>query len=952
MHGRGRLGTTLPLLLAAAVLVALPGSAQAGWDGTQGVGLGDKISAEFGEGDMSVHEFHFYAPEGTTVDVKAKADAGLTLGFELWSDLGVEVDLTGATASGFKKVLIPADGTYILQVMADAGSGVYALTTKGKFPKKITVTGDDDEVHFGALKGSRVQGQVKSAKGSATKVKVAELTPVSNTYFFALTITGDGDVVTSIKVKAPKSKRSWGFGVMEVAAGTPVGFRNKWLSSPHNDSTADAFRHWDEDGEVEADCAKCHSSYGYQDWVGADGTAFESIEGPAALGSTVDCDACHNSGTEGLDTVLFPSGKRIDGLGNEARCMQCHQGRESADDMDTMIGLSELGDDDVATGTVGSGLDGEKDKLSFLNIHYLPAAATLYGRDAGGGYEYSDDEQLYNGRFYHVKSKDTCIECHDPHTTVLRLDDCLVCHPEATDYAGLRDIRMTRTLFDYDGDGDTDEGIAEELDGMAAKLYEAMQAYAAAKGNYIIYEGHSYPYFFYDTNENGDVDPGEAIYPNSYKSWTPNLVRAAYNYQYSQKDPGVYAHNARYVMELLYDSYMSLQGSGVYKALATMLVRNEEGGHFDATAEAYRHWDEDEELSTSCARCHGPDGFEFYVTYTDEDNEYEPIVEQPLPEGMRCESCHVDDADFAGTPDLREPAAVHFPSGMVLEAGDTADTSFLCLTCHQGRESGSTLEAMIDGSGLGTDEVATGTVPRGSSSATDKLSFRNIHYYPAGVTLYGDDAQGAYQYYGAAAYAGQWTHAEGEGGLTDGYQCATCHLSDHTFEPEATAGCAICHGSTDIETFKLSRYTDNGGYDGDAGTTTLHEEVNAFRALLYEAIREYADDATTGITYDGHSYPYWFEDDNGDDIPDEDSEGKKISYKTFTPRLVRACYNYQYATKEPGAWAHNTIYVLQVLYDTIENLEDYLGHSDYTDGSFAESNGLHVEPSRSEHPVE
>ena len=377
MRGRGWQRAPLPLLLAAAMLVALPGSAQAGWDGTQKVGLGDNISAECGEADTSVHEFHFYAPAGTFVDVKAKADAGLNLGFELWSDLGVQVDLSGASASGFKKVEIPADGTYILSVMADAGSGIYSLTTKGKFPKGVTVEGDDDEVHFGALKGSMVSAQVKSAKGSAatatidgleypggevtitagTKVKVATPLPVNNTYFFALTITGDGDVVTKVKVKAPKSKRSWGFGVMEEPVGAPSGIRNKWLDSPHADFSAEAFRHWDEDGEISDSCAKCHSSYGYQDWVGADGTAFESIESAAALGSTVDCDACHNSGTEGLSTVLFPSGKRIDGLGSEARCMQCHQGRESGGDVDDMIALSPLGDDEPATGTVPRGSD-------------------------------------------------------------------------------------------------------------------------------------------------------------------------------------------------------------------------------------------------------------------------------------------------------------------------------------------------------------------------------------------------------------------------------------------------------------------------------------------------------------------------------------------------------------------------------------------------------------------
>ena len=52
----------------------------------------------------------------------------------------------------------------------------------------------------------------------------------------------------------------------------------------------------------------------------------------------------------------------------------------------------------------------------------------------------------------------------------------------------------------------------------------------------------------------GEVDPGEGIYPNQYATWTPRLLRAAYNYQYAQKDPGAFAHNAKYVLQALYDS--------------------------------------------------------------------------------------------------------------------------------------------------------------------------------------------------------------------------------------------------------------------------------------------------------------------------------------------------------------------------------------------------------------
>jgi len=36
--------------------------------------------------------------------------------------------------------------------------------------------------------------------------------------------------------------------------------------------------------------------------------------------------------------------------------------------------------------------------------------------------------------------------------------------------------------------------------------------------------------------------------------------------------------------------------------------------------------------------------------------------------------------------------------------------------------------------------------------------------------------------------------------------------------------------------------------------------------------------------------------------------------------LLRAAYNYQYAMKDPGAFAHNGKYVIQALYDSLEDL--------------------------------
>jgi hypothetical protein len=92
---------------------------------------------------------------------------------------------------------------------------------------------------------------------------------------------------------------------------------------------------------------------------------------------------------------------------------------------------------------------------------------------------------------------------------------------------------------------------------MREKLYAAIQTYAAeTAGQAIIYDAHAYPYWFGDLDGNGRVNDDEA----GFSAWTPNLLRAAYNYQDSQKDPGAFAHNSSYTLQILYDSIEAIGG--------------------------------------------------------------------------------------------------------------------------------------------------------------------------------------------------------------------------------------------------------------------------------------------------------------------------------------------------------------------------------------------------------
>ena len=157
----------------------------------------------------------------------------------------------------------------------------------------------------------------------------------------------------------------------------------------------------------------------------------------------VQCVACHNPVVQQKDSVVMPSGLELTGLGDEARCMECHQGRESSVSVNARI-LEAAGVEDFAD----VDLDAVTEGLGFANIHYYAAAATKYGTLAKGGYEYAG--QTYDGNFAHVEEFDTCIECHSPHTLEVQVDSCVMCHGDGEPAT----FRMESSAVDYDGDGD------------------------------------------------------------------------------------------------------------------------------------------------------------------------------------------------------------------------------------------------------------------------------------------------------------------------------------------------------------------------------------------------------------------------------------------------------------------------------------------------------------------
>lgn len=674
-----------------------------------------------------------------------------------------------------------------------------------------------------------------------------------------------------------------------------------WVDSGHNAVDSEPFRHWDGDdpAEVPTSCARCHSTAGYQDFLGADGSEANKVDAavPATNAQGIQCVACHNPVASALNSVAFPGFETdedgnpvpfvVEGFGDATRCLVCHQGRESKASVDAQIARFAVEDVDAVVAPIKDD-QGNDVRFGFRNIHYFAAAATLYGTEVKGGYEY--EGKMYDAKHMHVDGYDTCIGCHDPHSLKIKVEQCAMCHGDGvTAENGLKNIREPQaSAWDYDGDGNVEEGMYYELEGLQAALLAEIKTYATDKaGTGITYDPAAYPYWFADADGDGAPDKNAEGNNTAYSTWTARLLKAAYNYQVSVKDPGAFAHGNKYIVQLVYDSVEDLGGD------VSKFVRND-AGHFAGNTEPFRHWDEEGEVPFGCAKCHSATGLpEFIknggsVAVTGSGSVITAgIGAAETSNGFKCSTCH-NEADW---PNRYAVTNVPFPSGknVTFSKPDAdkklvPDDANLCLECHQGRESSASMNNALKGKELDTVDAG--------------VRFKNIHYFAAGATLFGNDAQGAYQYEGKE-YLGKHAHVE------NGFTCKSCH-DVHELEVK-TESCAQCHGTEDVKTI---RYNDGDAvdYDGDGDTTEgVAGEIATLADALFAEMQKYAEAHGGAISYDSHAYPYFF-----------GADGK--GYATWTPRLVKAAFNYLYVQKDPGAFAHNAKYIIQILIDSIEDL--------------------------------
>ncbi|PLX91185.1 MAG: hypothetical protein C0619_07865, partial [Desulfuromonas sp.] len=318
--------------------------------------------------------------------------------------------------------------------------------------------------------------------------------------------------------------------------------------------------------------------------------------------------------------------------------------------------------------------------------------------------------------------------------------------------------------------------------------------------------------------------------------------------------------------------------SSTHKRLDILSDFANESGHGDPTGEAWIHYPWEDPSRASCQPCHTTTGFVNALTGSTDA--------APGAEMLSCVGCHEN-----GNGDLRAAPAytADFGDGVTLDYPEIG-ASNLCVRCHTGRTSGENIASSTD------DFSNTG--------------FKNSHYLAAGGQVF---AATGYVY-GATPTGGYHENIGVDNNQATGTAgpCVTCHMgidsADHSWDVV----------SLDEITGEITAINSNACINCHADLTPA--ELNAAKDAFHLALVDLKTALANNDIYFLPNYPYFFSDPAGgfaNAVKDWTVGGTKVGKD-----VMGAAFNYNLFDHDPGAYAHNRGYALQLIADSIDYLAD------------------------------
>jgi predicted CXXCH cytochrome family protein len=325
--------------------------------------------------------------------------------------------------------------------------------------------------------------------------------------------------------------------------GTHHPFQTQWEESAHNFDPATAAH----GAGARGYCGPCHSGEEFvQAFNTTDKINYDNLYSDAKTAgelSGVTCTVCHDphSGDNpgqlrALEAVTLVSGDVID-TGKEGQlCMQCHQARRVATtQIDT--GYAHFGPHSGVQGDAVYGASG-----------YEGVATNITGFQSSG----------------HGLIADACASCHvymtdyDPvtdfanvgHTFEPRVESCNECHAQESGeaFAAIAEVRTLRPK-DYDADG-TIEPLQTEVTGLMETLVEVLVTNFSddLSGTDVTMPPSAMADSLANTSGDGSTE-------------AQDFRKAGYNLVYSLDDGSLGIHNPAYIIQLLQQSILSVDGT-------------------------------------------------------------------------------------------------------------------------------------------------------------------------------------------------------------------------------------------------------------------------------------------------------------------------------------------------------------------------------------------------------